>query len=162
MQSYHKAFEIRWSDLDPNRHLANARFTDLATHTRFSFLDELGFGQKEFAQHQFGPIIFGEEIKYFKEVHFGEKILIDFQMSNSSEGGFFYEFQHSFYKKDGNEAARLKIYGSWMNLASRKLERPPKILVELFDQVPKSEDFEIQPLSFFKSKMVKPKKRVSS
>ena len=158
--AYHKVFEIRWSDLDPNRHLANARYTDLATHTRFSFLNELGFGQKEFAKYQFGPVIFGEQIQYFKEIHFGEKLSIDFEMVNCSAQGFFYEFRHGFYKENGDEAARLVLYGSWMNLLSRKLERPHQDLFELFERVPKAPEFEMKNLSYFKSKMAKPNQKI--
>ncbi|MFT5617252.1 MAG: acyl-CoA thioester hydrolase [Arenicella sp.] len=90
MEQYYKTYEIRWSDLDPNRHLA--------THTRFNLLNENGFGQNEFAKHQFGPIVFGEEIAYFKEVLFGETIFVDFEVSGMTHDGRFYQFRQGFYK----------------------------------------------------------------
>jgi acyl-CoA thioester hydrolase len=160
MEQYYKTYEVRWSDLDPNRHLANSRYTDLATHTRFCLLNENGFGQNEFAKHQFGPIIFGEEISYFKEVLFGEKIFIDFEVSGMTHDGRFYQFQQGFYKENGDQAALLILRGSWMNLTTRKLDRPKPEMMPLFDLIPRSEGFRTMEFSEFKAKMLKPKVKI--
>ena len=40
--TYFKEFEIRWSDLDANRHLGNSAYTNLMSHTRMSYLFEIG------------------------------------------------------------------------------------------------------------------------
>ena len=40
---YLKEFEIRWSDIDANRHLANSAYLNFMSHTRMAFLMELGF-----------------------------------------------------------------------------------------------------------------------
>ena len=37
---YLKEFEIRWADLDANRHVANSSFVDMLSETRMSFLRE--------------------------------------------------------------------------------------------------------------------------
>jgi acyl-CoA thioester hydrolase len=39
-----KEFDIRWSDLDANRHLANSAFINFMSHTRMAYLIENGFG----------------------------------------------------------------------------------------------------------------------
>ena len=40
---YKKQFEIRWSDVDANKHLANSAYTNFMSHTRMAFLMEFGF-----------------------------------------------------------------------------------------------------------------------
>ena len=37
-----KEFEIRWNDLDANRHLANISFLSFASDTRMKFLKNIG------------------------------------------------------------------------------------------------------------------------
>ena len=46
---YYKEIEIRWSDMDANRHLANTAYLDFGGHTRIDFLASLGFDQKYMA-----------------------------------------------------------------------------------------------------------------
>ncbi len=37
-----KEFEIRWSDLDANRHMANSAYINFMSHTRMAYLGQLG------------------------------------------------------------------------------------------------------------------------
>lgn len=55
---YLKDFDIRWSDIDANRHLANTAYINFMSHTRMSYLTESGFGQKEMAELNLGPVVF--------------------------------------------------------------------------------------------------------
>lgn len=71
---YTKSFDIRWSDLDANRHLANASYLNFMSHTRMGFLMECGFNQESMAQYQLGPVVFYEYIYYFKEAFAGKPI----------------------------------------------------------------------------------------
>ena len=48
-------YQVLWADLDGNQHLKNTRYIDYASHSRFRFLTEQGFGPKAFAQHKLGP-----------------------------------------------------------------------------------------------------------
>ena len=41
---YTKKFEIRWNDLDANKHLGNSAYIEFMSHTRMSFLTEYGVG----------------------------------------------------------------------------------------------------------------------
>ncbi len=44
---YLKEFEIRWSDVDANRHLANSAYLNYMSHARMSFLMEIGVHNNE-------------------------------------------------------------------------------------------------------------------
>lgn len=48
---YTKEFEIRWSDIDANRHLANSAYVNFMSHTRMGFMLENGFGQQELVKY---------------------------------------------------------------------------------------------------------------
>ena len=45
-----KEFEVRWSDVDANRHLANSAYINFMSHTRMAFLLELGFAHDVMVQ----------------------------------------------------------------------------------------------------------------
>lgn len=68
---YFKEFDIRWSDMDANRHLANSAYINMMSHTRMGFFIDKGITQEQLAMHGFGPVVFHEHIyisrKCFKE-----------------------------------------------------------------------------------------------
>ncbi len=139
---YFKEIEIRWNDLDANRHLANTAYSEFATHTRIEFLNGIGFDQKFMAKNQIGPVMFYEHVYYFKEVFTG-KIKVSLGLKGLSAKGKFFEFHHDFYNSQGRNIARLEVMGGWMNLKERKLmDLPPEIMAK-FDDVPKDEDFRV-------------------
>ena len=87
---YLKEFEIRWSDIDANRHLANSAYVNFMSHTRMSFLIDRGIDMKAMAKHQIGPVVFNENIFYFKEAFQGMKIRVSFELGGVSKDGTFF------------------------------------------------------------------------
>lgn len=59
-------FEIRWSDLDANRHMKNYAYMEYAIQTRFQFFYANGFPPEAFAEKQIGPVVFRDELKYYR------------------------------------------------------------------------------------------------
>ncbi len=53
-----KEFEIRWSDLDANRHLANVSYITYAGEARLAFLLSLGLNNKKLSEMMIGPVVF--------------------------------------------------------------------------------------------------------
>jgi len=86
---YLKEFEIRWSDVDANRHLANAAYLNFMSHTRMAFLMELGFTHKTMETHGIGPVVFYEHMYYFKEAFLGKPIKVSMEVVGMSEDGAF-------------------------------------------------------------------------
>lgn len=138
---YLKEFEIRWNDLDANRHLANKAYIEFAAHTRMSFLMAHGFDQKSLAKYQIGPVVFYEHIYYFKEVFPGKPVKVSLELSGLSENGTFFEFKHNYYDQNGQNFAHCEMMGAWIDLTSRKLIPLPEELMHYFDKVNKAEDF---------------------
>lgn len=139
---FYKEIEIRWDDLDANRHLANTAYLDYGVHTRMAFMATIGFDQNYLKTHQIGPVIFYEHVYYFKEVFEG-KIKVSLSLKGLSETGKFFEFHHDFYDANGKNFARTELMGSWMDLKARKLTDLPKDILQRFNVLPKDPEFRV-------------------
>lgn len=140
---YKKKFEIRWSDIDANRHLANTAYINFMSHTRMGFLMENGFGQQEMARHNLGPVVFYEHIYYFKEVFAGKPVTVTLQLKGISEDGMYFEFEHDFYDHKGRNFASCEMMGAWIDLTERKLTNLPEELYENINKLSRTDDFRI-------------------
>ena len=140
---YVKEFEIRWSDLDANRHVANSSYVDMLSETRMSFLHEYGVTQQYFEEHGIGPVIFTEELFYIKEIKANEKITISLELLANSADSKYIKFSHCIF----NAEQKLSVYSitffGWFNLAERKLIEPPVEIKTLFATMPKAEGYEL-------------------
>lgn len=138
---YMKSFEIRWSDLDANRHLANSAYINFMSHTRMAFLLEHGFGQQTLQKEQIGPVVFYEHMYYFREIFAGRPIRVSLEVKGMSEDGMFFEFHHNFYDESGRHMAHCEMMGAWIDLRTRKLTSLADELLERFGAMEKAEGF---------------------
>jgi len=136
-----KEFEIRWSDVDANRHLGNSAYINFMSHTRMNFLTQAGFGQHEMAKHNLGPIVLDEHIYYFKEAFPGKPIRVSLELKGMSEDGMFFQFHHNFYDHTGVNFARGTMMGAFINTVERKLCGLPSHLFEKMYKLDKATDF---------------------
>lgn len=140
---YKKQFEIRWSDVDANSHLANSAYTNFMSHTRMAFFSEYGFSLPEIKKYNLGPVVFYEHMYYFKESFLGEPITVGLEVSGLSEDGMFFMFEHNFYNNKGDNLAYCEMQGAWIDLKSRKLTGLSSELLDLVNRFPKSENFRV-------------------
>jgi len=140
---YLKEFEVRWNDLDANRHLANSSYINFMSHTRLSFMMEKGFGQDNMVEHHIGPVVFYEHMFYFNEIFPGKPVRVSLQLKGISEGGMYFEFQHNFYNAEGVNMARCNMMGGWIDLQTRKLRDLPELLFSALNSLDKTDDFKI-------------------
>lgn len=138
---YKKQFEIRWSDVDANKHLANSAYTNFMSHTRMAFLTEHGFSIKEMTKYNIGPVVFHEHTYYFKEVFMGKPITVTLEVSGLSEDGMFFEFVHNFYNHKGENLAHCEMLGGWIDFSCRKLTGLGEELLKATEGFPKSKNF---------------------
>lgn len=140
---YLKEFEIRWSDVDANRHLANSAYLNYMSHTRMAFLMEIGVDHRLLAQHQIGPVVFYEHMYYFKEAFPGKPVKVSMEIMGMSEDGKFFEFHHNFYNHKGENFAHCEMMGAWMDLKTRKLIGLPDDFLKMFTDVQKGKNFRV-------------------
>jgi acyl-CoA thioester hydrolase len=140
---YTKKFEIRWNDLDANKHLGNSAYIEFMSHTRMSFLTEYGVGIDVMESFNLGPIVFYEHIYYFKEVLLGKPLTVSLEIQGHSEDGRFVMIKHNFYDENGSNLAYGEILFSWIDLKTRKLGKIPKELLLKIENFPRSRAFKI-------------------
>lgn len=138
-----KEFDIRWSDLDANRHLANSAYINFMSHTRMSYLTDINFAHKAFKKYNIGPVVFYEHVYYFKEVLPGDSIRVSAEFKGMSEDGKFVELHHNFYDRKGKNLAFAELMFGWIDLNERKLVPLPKEALEIFNNLEKAADFKI-------------------
>jgi acyl-CoA thioester hydrolase len=141
--SFKKKFEVRWSDVDANRHLANSAYQNFMSHTRMAFLLANGFTQEELAKYNLGPVVFYEHIYYFKEILPEDRVEVTLKLKGMSEDGMFFSFEHDFYNQKGKNCARCEMLGSWIDMKTRKLTSLPNHLLKPLDLLEKTEDFKV-------------------
>ena len=134
-------FEVRWSDLDANGHLANSAYVNFMSHTRMAFLTQAGFSYDVLGKNEVGPVVFYEHIYYFREVLPGVPVRVSLELAGMSEDGMFFEFLHKFFDPEGNNLARCEMMGGWIDLKSRKLTPLPEKYLKEFQQLNRSAQF---------------------
>lgn len=139
---YTNSVELRWADLDPNFHLRHSVYYDYAATCRINFLVQHGVTAGFMQQHGFGPIIFREECIFKREIHFGDKLMIDLQLLKARKDYSRWTIQHQLMKNDDTLSAIITIDGAWIDIAKRKLTIPPEAARKAFDTMPKGNLFE--------------------
>jgi len=141
------SFPTRWADFDPNNHMRHSAYNDYAAEARVRLFKKFGLTMQEFERLKIGPILFQENTKFFKEITMGDDISVEVLLLGVSEKGERFKFRHHIYRGDGKLAAEIEILGAWLDLNKRKLTVPPRIIIELAEQLSRTEDFEIIPMS---------------
>ena len=142
MKEIEKQFEIRWADLDANRHLRHSAYYDYGAQMRFKILEEIGLTMQKMAQLNIGPILFREEAVFLREVGMQDKITLNCKLIKAREDGSRWSFVHEVYKEDGVKSAVITTDGAWLDILKRKLTIPPKEIVSIFLSINKTNDFE--------------------
>jgi acyl-CoA thioester hydrolase len=138
---YLKEFEIRWSDLDANRHVANSSYADMLSETRMSFLHENGITQARFEELGIGPVIFTEEFYYIKEIKANESIRISIELLASSPHYKFVKFAHCIFNKEHTLSVYSETLFGWLNLMERRLIIPPAEIIATCSSLPKADNY---------------------
>ena len=139
---YKKNYTVRWADMDANIHMRHSAYNDYAAQTRLMFMADNGFGMDWFREHNVYPILFREETVFMKEIKGNENFSIDVSLHRMSNDGSRWSIVNRFFREDGALAAKLTVDGAWMDLIKRKLTIPPTELMELFNKLDKTDDFE--------------------
>lgn len=142
MKLFKKRFDIRWSDLDANRHVANSAYMNFMSHTRMAYLISHGFDHSDMEKLRVGPVLFYEHIYYFREVLSGQTIDVTLSLKGLSRDGMFFEFGHDIYGMDGTHHLSAELMGGFIDLDSRTLTALTDERVKLvFDDLQRAPDF---------------------
>lgn len=128
---YTQTYTVRWADLDANGHMKNTAYIEYAVQSRFAFFAEQGFPATEFSKQHFGPVVFREEVIYYKEMRMLEPLIVTFQVDELNEDGSRFTLHNTLYKENEVKAAEVISKGAWLDTNTRKLTTPPQKLLEV-------------------------------
>lgn len=144
MSEFNRIVQIRWSDLDPNFHLRHSVYYDWGAWCRVEFLNLNGLTADVMARLKFGPILFREECVFRREIRSGDEVSINLQITRSRRDFSRWSIRHHITKNGDALAAVLTVDGAWLNVTERKLATPPREVFDVFDKMPRAEEFEWQ------------------
>ena len=140
MSVYYHTHEVRWSDIDANRHLANSSYVEYCAQTRMAFMTKHKMGLAELNRWGIGPVILHERFSFFKEMYMGQNVIVSLEIDGFSEDGSIYKFLHRFFLPDGTHCATSEATGVWIDMMLRKSTTPPDDILEVLKEF-KSENF---------------------
>lgn len=145
MNEYFKTYEVRFSDIDANRHVNYAAYVDAAGDLRYRFFAEHGFPPESFEQLGMGPVYTAITTQFLREVRMGETVTITFALTGLSPQGVRWRVHHDAFKSSGKKAASIDVEGVVLDLTTRKPVPPTPELLAVFHLCPRSPDFEVLP-----------------
>lgn len=145
MSEYSRTYEIRWSDLDANNHVNYAAYIDAAGDLRYRFFTEHGFPPERFEQLGIGPTYTAIHVQLLREVRMGETVTITFALTGLSAQGGRWKVHHDVIKSNGKKAVRIDLEGVVLNLATRRATLPTPELIQIFNLIPRTSDFDVLP-----------------
>ena len=138
---FERVFTASWGDMDFNRHMANTAYLDRAADVRMMYFAENGFPMAEFYRLRIGPVIFRDELEYYREVGLLDEFRVTLEMAELSSDGSRFVIQNTLLRRDGKMIARIRSKGGWLGLDARRLLAPPEALLRALQNAPRSEDF---------------------
>lgn len=141
MSKFEKEIEVRWADVDQNRHVRHSAYYDYGAFARIKFLESIGFGAKEMEKIGIGPILFKEECNFIREVKPTDTITVNVLRGPIQKGSAKWVLYHEIYNQDGVKCAHIKAQGAWMDLRERKISAPSDELADSFLQLEEGSDF---------------------
>jgi acyl-CoA thioester hydrolase len=142
MEKFSMPIQVRWSDIDQNRHLRHSAYYDFGATVRVACFSEQGITNLKLEELHIGPILFREEAQFRREIKFEDKITVDIHVTKATEDFSRYSLRHDFYKEDGTHAAVINLDGAWIDILKRKLATPNEWVQTIFRDFPRSQDFD--------------------
>ena len=140
---FKQEIQIRWADIDANRHLRHSVYYDYGAAMRINALAAGGLSMKKLEELRIGPILFREEAIFKREIVLEDEITIDVEVVRAREDFARWSLRHHFTKGDGTLAAIINIDGAWIDLQKRKLTVPGSFIIDVFNAFPKAPEFEL-------------------
>lgn len=142
MDTFSLPIQVRWSDIDQNRHLRHSAYYDYGATVRIACFSQHGLTNQKFEELRIGPILFREEAVFKREIKFEDRVIVNMEVTKATPDFSRWSVRHHFLKEDGTMAAIINLDGAWMDILARKLAVPDIGIQRAFDDFPKSADFE--------------------
>src|SRR5688572_3572317 len=124
MSAFSFPIQIRWSDIDANRHMRHSVYYDYGATARMLLLSNGGLTTSKLEELQIGPVLFREEAVFRREVLLEDKISIDTVLTRSTRDFGRWSLRHQITKEDATIAAIISVDCAWIDMTKRKLAVP--------------------------------------
>lgn len=141
MTKFEIPIQVRWSDIDQNRHLRHSAYYDYGATARITCFSDRGLTNQKFEELRIGPILFREEALFKREIKFEDKVTVDLVVTKATPDFSRWSISHRIYKEDRTIAAIINMDGAWIDMTKRKLAIPTEFIQKVFGDFPRSEDF---------------------
>ena len=142
MKTFELSFDVRWADIDANKHMRHSAYYDYAAHLRVQLLKNIGMDLVTLSKLGIGPVLFREEAIFMREISMDDTIRVNVKLKRTREDASRWTFIHEFYKDDKAVAAKVTVDGAWLDLNKRKLTALPDHFLHIFLDIPRTDDFE--------------------
>jgi acyl-CoA thioester hydrolase len=142
MEKFSLPIQVRWSDIDQNRHLRHSAYYDYGATVRIACFSQHGLTNLKFEELHIGPIVFREEAIFKREIKFEDKITVDMFVTKATSDYSRWSIRHHFFKEDGTLCAIINLDGAWIDVVKRKLAIPDEFIQSIFQNFPKADNFE--------------------
>jgi acyl-CoA thioester hydrolase len=146
--------KVIWSMVDANMHLRHSAYADFAAQARLEILHSTGFNADLLEKLHVGPILFREELIYMREVRPNDTIRITCALTKARKDGSRWSFTQAMFRSDGIQAAQINVDGAWIDTIKRKLVGLPEEWASKFLDIPKSDDFVLEPIPVKKTETI--------
>jgi acyl-CoA thioester hydrolase len=136
-------YDVRWTDIDANRHVRYSAYIDAAAEQRYRFFTEHNLPPEAFDKLNMGPVYTTLTANFFREVRLGETLTIKYLLTGLSPTGVRWKVQHDFLKASGKKAVSILLEGTILNLTTRQPTAPTPEIMAVFQLVPRGSDFEV-------------------
>jgi acyl-CoA thioester hydrolase len=145
-RGYEQRYQVGWSHLDANGHMANTAYLDLAANVRVGYFANSGFSIAALARAHYGPVIRREELEFYRELRLEDEIRVTLRLAGLSEDASRFQLRNEFWRET-ELAARITSLGGWLDLRTRRLAAPPAALAEVLRTLDRTADFQQLPPS---------------
>lgn len=143
MSTFSQSVQIRWADIDANRHLRHSVYYDYGASMRMKVLNEAGLTTRKLEELMIGPVLFREEAVFKREIRYEDAITIDVELVKTTPDFGRWTLRHHFTKGDGTLSAIVTVDGAWIDLVKRRLAVPDGFIRHVFEKFPKAPDFQL-------------------
>jgi acyl-CoA thioester hydrolase len=143
MHAYSMTYEVRWVDIDANRHVRYSAYIDAAAELRYRFFTQHGLPPETFDKLGVSPVYTSLTANFFREVRLGETLTITYLLTGLSEQSLRWKVRHDFLKANGKKAVTLLLEGTILDLTTRTPTLPTPEIMAVFQLVPRSPDFKV-------------------
>ena len=140
MDRFARTFLAGWATIDPNAHMRNTAYLDLAVDARLAFFAEHGLPPSELQRLGVGPVVRRDEVEYFREVRLHDQVTVTLVLAAMAADGARFTIVNELLLAD-TLAARVTSHGGWLDLTTRRLTAPAPVILDALRAMPRAADF---------------------